>query len=457
MTIRERIQSIKDKDRIVLLNTFFAFLIKGGSLVISLLTTPAFIRYFDNNAVLGVWYTLLSVLVWFLNFDLGIGNGIRNNLVKDLASNDMQAAKRTVSSGIFSNLVVTAALTVIGLCLIFTVDLNWLYQIDSNIISYQSLRTATVFVFFAIMIRFLLTTVSSVFYAMQKSAVNGFLTLCVAVLQLLFVKIVRFENEEKAIVGLSVAYLFITNLPMLLAGVVIFTTKMRKCAPDIRFIRKDAIKSVMGIGSVFFVCQILYMLIANTNEFLVTNLFGPECTTEYTFYYKMTILISTVVTLAMTPVWSVITKAMAEKDYVWLRGMYKKAKLIGLAAIAVQFLFIPFQQFAMDIWLGENSIPVDYSVSVAFACFGSAFVYSSILSTVVCGMARMKLQAVCYAVGIVLKFSLVYILASVFENWSIVVWANVLVLASYSIIQQIDLDRYIGKLIKTQKDTSVSD
>lgn len=441
-----KIKNLGTNEKILMKNTFFAFLIKGGALVVSLYTTPAFIKYFNNNSVLGVWYTLLSVLTWFLNFDLGIGNGIRNNLVNNLAKKDYNAARKTISSGLFSNFIVSIFLFSMGMLLIGNINLNSFYHIEENIVSYHVLFLATIFVFIGIMLRFFLTIVSSVYYALQKSSVNNFLALCVSVLQLMFVVIAKFDNSEESLLGLSIAYMFLSNFPLCVAGIIVFKKDLKECRPGIQFIEKEYIQRVLGIGSVFFFCQILYMIIINTNEFLITNQFGPQYTTEYTFYYKLTSLISMLVTLGMTPIWSVVTKAVAEENYVWLEKLYKKLKLIGIMAVVIQFVFLFIQQFVMDFWLGENSIQIDYFIAIAFACFGSVFIYSSILSTIVCGMSRMKLQAVCYGIGVIVKVILVVGFSNIFNNWSLVVWSNVIILLPYCIFQQLDLNRYLKTL-----------
>lgn len=437
---------VSDNNMIVIKNIVGTFLVKGLALVVSLITTPAFIRYFDDNAVLGVWYTLLSVLTWFLNFDLGIGNGIRNNLVNDFSNQDNRAAKKTISSGLFSISIVTVIMMVIGVSLISLIDLNWLYNISSDVISENVLLVSTTLVFLGIMLRFLLTTISSIFYALQKSAVNNFLALCVSILQLLFVLIFHYDNPEQALICLSAAYIVIANVPIFIAGIILFLTTLKRCRPNIKFVEKEHIKKVMSIGSIFFVCQILYMLIVNTNDFLITNLFGPQFTTEYSFYYRLSSLISMVISLAMTPIWSLVTKVMAEQKYDWLSKLYKFCKLIGIGSVLVQFLFVPIEQFVMDIWLGENSITVDYMTAIAFACFGGVFIYSTILSTFVCGMARMKIQTVSYAIGVIVKFAIVFTFAEILKDWTLVVWSNVIILFPYCLLQQIDLDRYLKKL-----------
>ena len=449
MQLKEKLLNMDSNNRIVLKNAFFACLIKGGALIISLLSTPAFIKYFDNNAILGVWYTMLSVIMWFLNFDLGVGNGIRNNLVKALTTNDRSEAKHIVSSGIFTTALITIALSVVGITVLSVVNLNSLFNIEDNLISEKTLYISTLLVFSAIMLRFMLTTISSIFYSLQMSAVNNFLSLCVSILQFIYVVSVHFDDPEIALVNVSLAYMILSNLPVAIAGIIVFFTKLKDCRPNVSFIDRQHINMVMKIGGIFFFCQILYMLITNTNEFLITKLYGPEYTTVYTFYYKVTSLISMVVTLAMTPIWSVVTKAMVEGNWQWLKKLLNKIQLVGIAVIAMEFLIIPILPFVFDIWLGENSIEVNYMIALSFSCFGSAFVYSSMLSTIVCGLARMKLQAICYAVGVGFKFIFASLVSNVTNDWSIVVWSNALLLAPYCIIQQIDLNRFIKSKLAT--------
>lgn len=442
-------KKLNENEKIIVKNVFAAFAVKGAALIISFISTPLFLRFFnEDKAILGIWYTLLSILMWFMTFDLGIGNGIRNRLVNAFAKNDQTEAKKIISSGIFSNLIVTAVLTLIGFLLIGILDLNKVLNIPSETLSIGTLRSSAILVFTAIMLRFLLTVISAVFYAIQKSFVNNLLTLCSSILQLLFILIFDFDTPEKALFYLALGYLITSNLPILVAGVIIFATKLRQCAPSVRHIDRQHISGVMGVGSVFFACQIMYMLMMNTNEALISNLFDPKYTTDYTFYFKLTSLISTLLTLAMTPIWSVVTKAIAEKNYVWIKKLYRVLKLIALGAVALEFLLIPFLQPIMNIWLGESSITVNYGTAVAFACFGSVFIYTGILSTVVCGMARMKLQTISYSIASVARFILIFIFAQFGGSWDIVVWSTALVLLPYCIIQHIDLDIYFNNKIK---------
>lgn len=430
--------------KIIVKNASGAFLIKGLGLIISLLTTPAFISYFNDNRILGIWYTLLSVLAWVINFDLGLGNGIRNQLVKDFASRERESARRTISSGIASVSFIAFWLAIFGIVLLNHLNLNKVYNIDSSVISNDTLLIASIYIYIGILLRFVLTSVGGIFYALQKSAINNLLALFVAILQLIYVLLFHFDNNETALINLSISYIIFANFPVLVAGILVFCGPLKDCIPSFSYLSKARIKDVIGIGIIFFICQILYMLIINTNEFLVTYFYGSDKTAEYSFYYKLTSIIGMLIGLALTPIWSLVTKAQAENNFYWLNKLYIRLKRIGLVVIFAQFALVPFLQIIMNLWLGVHTITVQMSVAIAFACFGSCFVYSSILSTIVCGLSRMKLQAFFYGVGVLLKFLFIIICCKIgFGDWSIVVWGNVLVLFPYIIVQQVDLNKYL--------------
>lgn len=436
-----RLNRLGENSKIVAKNVIGAFIVKGLSLIISFATTPLFIHYFNDSKVLGIWYTLLSILIWFLNFDLGIGNGIRNNLVKAISNNDWEKAKSVISSGVFSVGLVSIVLAFIGAIIISSIDLNSLLNIDVDVISPQILLQSTVYIFIAVMLRFFFTTISSVFYALQKSAINNFIALCVSILQMLFVLVFEFDEPEIALKNISLAYIFLSNIPILIAGIVIFTGRLRNCRPSFSYIDKNCISAIIGIGFQFFLCQILYMIIANTNELIITNLYGAECTTEYTFYYKLATIGTMIVSLALTPLWSVVTKAQSEENYRWLYKLYNIIRVCGVVLLIIQLVLVPFIPWLMRVWLGEGMVDVSILTALSFALFGATFMYTGMLSTIANGLSMMKIQIISYTIAVLLKLVLVFALYSV-TNWVFVVWVNTIILIPYIVSQQFVFNRF---------------
>lgn len=428
-------------------NVLAAFGIKGVALCISLFTMPAYMRFFQDQEVLGVWFTVLSVLTWILSFDLGIGNGLRNKLSASLAQGDMQLTKEYISSAYWMIGLVVAVLTVLGTLLIPFVSWNGVFGVDQTLIPAQDLAFVVRWAFWGIMLQFFLRLISSILYAMQKSAINNLIALITSISQLLFVLIAPSMTPVENLKMFSVAHVVCANLPLIVATIIIFMGPLKDCRPKISLYSKNRAAEVVSLGGIFFVCQILYMIIANTNEFFISQYTNAANVVEYQIYYKLFSLASMVLTLALSPVWSAVTKAIAEKDFGWLNKLYKNLKRFALVAILGEFLLIAVLQPVVNIWLQEEAITINYLYAFSFALFGSAMLYQSVLSSVVCGMGKMKLQACCYLVGVVAKFIIIHVGVAATGSWIVVVLANAIILIPYCVLQQIQLDRFMKKNI----------
>ena len=79
-------------------NVLGSFLVRGFGFLVSFALFPLYLNYFDDNTVLGCWFTMCSVLSWIQVFDLGIGNGLRNHLTADLSLKNYESARQYISS-----------------------------------------------------------------------------------------------------------------------------------------------------------------------------------------------------------------------------------------------------------------------------------------------------------------------------------------------------------------------
>ena len=95
--IKKIISAVKnnEKNKEIFSNSFFSMLIKGLGFIISFVSMPLYISYFDNQTILGIWFTIISILTWIFTFDLGLGNGLRNMLVSTFVNKDYKKQKYT--------------------------------------------------------------------------------------------------------------------------------------------------------------------------------------------------------------------------------------------------------------------------------------------------------------------------------------------------------------------------
>lgn len=436
-------------------NILGAFFVKGLSLVISLLTIPAFISYFNDNTYLGIWYTVLSFVTWFLTFDLGIGNGIRNNLVTCFVKKDIQNARQIISSGLAISILFSVLIWVIGYTVIQYVDWNSLFNIDKKIVEPTILRDVMVLLFSAIAIRLALVSIGAIFYALQLSSINNLLALLSSIGIFVYIKLFHFSTPQQALIQIANAYILCYNLPLILAGLVIFITKLKYTLPSFRYISKSALRQVCVIGGIFFYCQILFTIITNSDQFVITKYFGAIFTVDYTFYYRLTSIIGMVVALCMTPLWSMITKAREENNMTWLRKLYIILKWIASGIIFLEFLFIPLLQPIMNIWLRDNTIEVYYPTAIAFAFYGALFIMNNIFATFACGLSMMRIQYIWYTIGLIFKIVFI-ILGKYYDfHWAIVIWSDVIALAPYIIFQILFLNKFFDVKLFSKKNVNI--
>ena len=451
MGIFQKFRQLSDKDRILFQNILGAFAVKGLSLVVSLFTLPAYIRFFKDQNVLGVWYTVLSVLTWVLNFALGVGNGLRNKLALALAVNDQERARQVISSAYFMIGGLMLVLTAAGLGLIPLADWNRFFNVEADLISGETLAQVVRYAFIGIALQFFLRLISSILYALQKSAVNDAISLVTSVLLLTFALLAPAAAPADSLKLFSLGYVFCANLPLAVATVMVFWGPLKDCRPGRRWVNVSCAKGVLSLGGMFFFCQIFYMVIANTNEFFITQYTDPTNVVEYQIYNKLFTLVGTLFMLGLTPVWSAVSRAVAEEDYLWLRRVKRQLLWLTAAAAAAEFAILPFLQILVDLWLGPEAIAIQYDYALIFALFGTAMIAQSTVSVIANGTGRIKLQMLCYGLGVVVKVVVIDLGCRLTGEWIVVVLANALVLLPYCILQQLDLTRYIRRKLSEKQ------
>ena len=312
-------KTISTQDKNVLRNILGAFAVKGGSLVISVVLLPLYLRFFQNQEILGIWYTILSVLNWVILFDLGLGQGLRNQLPKALLKNDKKLAKEYISTTYVLMTAVAAVVSVVGVILIKRVELYSVFNVDASVIEYHYLQSATIIVFLGIMLQIVLKIATSILYAMQKSAVVNALALLTNVIILGALCFIPSRDIGTNLVTMAWVNVIAANVPYIICTFFIFGTKTLKgTAPSLKAFSKQYINGIFNVGISLLWLQVVFMIVSSANEFLISNLTEPKYVVEYQAYYKIFKTAAMVVSLALTPIWSAVKKAQIEKNSRWI-------------------------------------------------------------------------------------------------------------------------------------------
>lgn len=455
MLMKLRKKNFSENGKIIIKNVSGAFIIRGISVVLSFFMMPMYIRFFNNQIVLGLWFTLLSVLSWILTFDLGIGNGLRNHLTESLALKKIDEAKKYVSSAYVSIGFLCLVLAVVFFIVFRFINWNFVLNIGEDIVSSESLLFAVVIVFVGIIIHFFLKLISSVLYAIQKSSVNNLLSLITSLLMLLGLFLIpSSSNNDENIIIMAILHALAVIVPLVVTSVYLFCfSTVRIIRPSISCFDLSYAKKVLSLGGVFFYAQLVYFFIMSTNEYLITLLTDNSYVVEYRIYNTIFTFGSTLFLLAMTPVWSVVTKALAERDFNWINRLYKKLMFFAGLGCLAEFLIIPFLQIFINIWLQSKAITVGLLPAIVFACMGSLMILNSVLSGIANGAGELRTQVIFFSIGAALKIPVAMILSRKI-GWSGVVVANAVAMSFYCFVQPFWLKAFLKKKRMLQGEAS---
>lgn len=441
------ISNNSEKNKIIIKNVSFSVIIKGLALIISLFSMPTYIKFFNNQVVLGLWFTILSILNWILAFDLGIGNGLRNNLASSIAKKDYNSSRKFISSAYFSIGILSIIMIIIFLLISNFIKWNSLLGISSSIVSDDSLLLALKIVFIGIILQFFLKIITSILYAIQKPFIINLISLVISSTTLVAVLVAPSRTNDINLIYMSIIHTLLTLIPYFICTIYIFTkSELKSIYPSIKYVDKESIKKVLFLGGNFFYIQIMYMIIMATNELLITKLHGAESVVDYSIYYRLFSILGTISIFLLAPIWSLITKVIAEKDYIWVKKLYKKLLLIATIISILEFAIIPILQIVVNFWLKENAITVNYYYSFIFASFGSLMIFNNVLSSIANGMGKLKAQTICFTIGSILKIVLSIIFVNLTHKWIYIMISCDLVILIYCVTQAICIKKYLNNL-----------
>jgi len=439
------------ENRNLFLNIIGTISIKGIAMFLTLFTMPSYIKYFQNNTVLGVWFSLVAILNWILTFDLGIGNGLRNHLVPALNSNDSKEIKKLISSSYFFLGILSVVLAGIGSLIIKSIDLNKILNINPAIISDKVLELSVLIVFIGVIVRFFLQIITSIFYAMQKTVIPNVLTLISSILILVFVNLYRCNSVETKLLSLALAQSITLCLPLFIATIAVFCTILKEEKPSFSAVNWKQGKRVVGLGGEFFIVQICLLVITSTNDILISNLTSPEATVEFQVYNRIFYTIITMFSLLTQPMWSAFSQANSTKNYQWIKTTYQKFNRLAWISTVFSFGLALVFKYVVFVWLGKNSVSIHLSYSLWFAVLISINLFINASTCVANGLNELKCQIIGAGIGAVLKIPLSILLVNIFNTWIGVIIANVLVLIPMLILQLYDSNKKLNMKISAMQ------
>ena len=368
-------------------------LIKPISMVISIVYTPLLLAFLGDEKY-GLWATLLSVINWINYFDVGIGNGLRNLLSKEIAEDEKEGAQKSVST---AYTIISAIAFVVFVALLISVfALDWKTIFSTAI----DMKWPLLISFAFICINFILALSNTLLYALQKSERVSIRACLVQIINLVGVLLLG-RLIDGSLVAMAVLFGMSTLVVYLYNTVHIFA-KYDYLRPSIVFFERCKIRQICDVGIKFFAIQIFCLMLFTVDNLLITHFFGAAEVTPFSIVNKVFNTAYSLFAAFLVPYWSRSAVAFAEKDYRWVKNAIHKVLLFFLLFFAGYILLAVIFDPLVSAWLGRK-LQYQPSLVPVMCIFYSLYSLSGFNTSFTNGSGKVNVQLVVFAIAGILN------------------------------------------------------
>ncbi len=375
-------RSVRAKKNVVL-----TIVVKGLGVLIGFIYFPLSLDYL-GAVKFGIFLTLLSIVDWFLNFDIGIGLGLRNKFGESVANNDDEKAKHYVSSAYFGLGAIVTVLTIVLLILNYILPWpNWL-NIEAALV--EEVRTLGAIIIVAFGIQFITRNIYEIFYALQKMAYVELFSLISKAAFLILILVIPFIVPDSLLLFGAAKSLTFALVP-LTVGLYFFKRKFSAYRPYLKHVRLDYFKDLFSLGIKFFAIKIAMLVIHQTNNILIASFVSLEGVPQYEAAYKYLSIFMLLFVILNNQLWPSNIEAYAKGELDWMKKSMRTVVKIWMGTVLLALLMVLVSPFVYELWLGENlEIPVAISIAVAVSICLTTWV--NMFNIVTNGTGKIKLQ-----------------------------------------------------------------
>jgi len=413
-------------------NILASIFLKGISILTSLLLVPLTIDYLTPTKY-GAWLTLTSVIGWFVFFDIGLGNWLRNKFAEAKAEENDVLAKVYVST-------TYAIITIISIILFiafFVVNqfLDWgkILNVSTDLkeIEYLVLVVYTVFCF-----QFIVKLINVIFIADQKPAISSAINTLGSLISLLMVYVL-IKTTHGSLLYLGASFSLINLIIPLIVSVFVFNGSYKKYSPSFDTIDFSKSKELLGLGVRFFITQIAAIIVTATDNIIIAQLFGSEEVVVYNVSYKYFAVISMVFTIITSPYWSAFTEAYVKKDIIWIKETIIKISKLWLLVLLLLIVMLLLSNYFYQLWIGDR-VTIPFKLSLVMAMWAILGTSIMIFGSFLAGVNKIQLSLYHSIFASIVNIPLSILFAKYFEMGSVgVILASVVCIFPRIIFQPI--------------------
>lgn len=402
----EKLVGNNNRTKIVLFNLVRSSFLKGISIIVTFVLIPLTLSIVDIREY-GVIITITSIINWIAFFDIGIGNGLRNQLSQALAENNKDLAKKYISTAYFYIGIIFCSILVVYS--IIHPFINWYSILNLNKSDISNLSLTIYFVVTLFVLRFVFQLIGVLLLSSQMSYLNDAIAPISNLLTLLitlFLQYSRTGNFYNVLLSISATPIVV----MAIFSFFLFKGRFKEISPSLKCVRRTLRKDLLNVGFKFFVLQLTSLIVFSTSNFLIAKLFRIEDVTLFNIASKYFGIVLMVFSIFLTPFWSAFAHAWFQGDKRWIIENIKKSLGINVFLLLANLILLIFLPKLSALWLG-TSLDLNIILSLSIIVFNFQMCYNNVFAFFLNGIGKIKVQLICAVAGGVVNIPITILLA----------------------------------------------
>lgn len=427
------------RSAVVKRNIAGSLLLKGISILVSLLLVPATIGYV-NAELYGVWLTLASTMTWLSFADVGFTQGLKNKLTEAIAHDEWDRGKSLVSTTYFMMVLIFIPVCVLLEFLVPLVNWTSLLNVSAQY-SGEIVLAMHVLVAFAC-IQMIVNVLVSVIAAFQKVALSNSFLVIGNVLSLGIIYILR-ATVPPSLIALAFAISAMPILITVIATFILYSGRFKMVAPSWSYINKAYIKDLFSLGYKFFIINIQVLVLYQSTNILIAYVSSPTDVTNYNIAYKLLNCAMMVYTIITAPLWPAYTDAYSRGDYEWMKNMRKKMERVLLFSILGCLSLIVMSQPIYKIWVG-NEVNIPCTMTILVGIYVIVFCWMNLNGTLIVGMGKIMVETILVLIGMILHIPLSFYLSTYIGVYGVLV-SLISINLLYAIVMNVQVSKLLNR------------
>ncbi len=422
-------------------NVLLAMLFKGIGILIGFAYFPLSLAYL-SPASFGIFLTLTSMIDWFAELDIGIGNGLRNRLGEAVADGDDELARGYVSTAYYMLGSIFSGVAIIFVGASFFIP--WAEWLHAEPGMNGEIALLAVLMFGAFAINFISSLVYQIFYALQRTAMVDMFSMISKVLFLaMIIGLLYCTNESLVFFGAAKTFTF--ALVPLAVGLYYYRNEFKKYRPSFHLASKKHFNTLFALGAQFFVIKFAMIIIHQTNNILIAHYVALESVTQYEAAYKYLSIFLLLFVILTNQYWSACIEAYRKGDLEWMRKTVRSIVRVWFGTLAICILMILASPMVFRLWLQEKiSIPILLTIAVAVSVCITNWV--NLFNLVLNGTGKIRLQMYAWIVAAVLNIPISVFLATTMGLGTIgIVLGTVVCMVPLAILSPIQVRKILSQ------------